>query len=257
MSYKKCIINAIKEGLVSEKQAKEQLQIFDNLETRFKGMGMDPTEAQVKAAKEAYELAKMKSMDKKRIFLLQKKVQDRIMAHLKSYRNKQGEVDYAEAARGIYDYNYHQPLRESITAQMEIVEGKAHALMVKVMDEMRYKMGGFQTKQQKANMKLMVRELFNEKTGNKMAAELAAGWKAASEYLRKSFNQSGGKIVSRLDWGLPQIHDTLLVRQVTKDEWIDFVIPKLNLEKMIDERTGLAFNEKSLRLALDSIAVFS
>ena len=36
-------------------------------------------------------------------------------------------------------------------------------------------------------MKLMVRELFNEKTGNKMAAELAAGWKAASEYLRKSF----------------------------------------------------------------------
>ena len=48
---------------------------------------------------------------------------------------------------------------------------KAHALMVKVMDEMRYKMGGFQTKQQKANMKLMVRELFNEKT-NKMAAEL-------------------------------------------------------------------------------------
>ena len=72
MSYKQCIINAIKEGLVSEKQAKEQLQIFDNLETRFKGMGMDPTEAQVKAAKEAYELAKMKSMDKKN-FLLQKK----------------------------------------------------------------------------------------------------------------------------------------------------------------------------------------
>ena len=27
--YKQCIINAIKEGLVSEKQAKEQLQIFD------------------------------------------------------------------------------------------------------------------------------------------------------------------------------------------------------------------------------------
>ena len=36
---------------------------------------------------------------------------------------------------------------------------------------------------------------------------LAAGWKAASEYLRKSFNQSGGKIVSRLDWELPQIHN--------------------------------------------------
>ena len=253
MSYKQCIINAIKEGLVSEKQAKEQLQIFDNLETRFKGMGMDPTEAQVKAAKEAYELAKMKSMDKKRIFLLQKKVQDRIMAHLKSYRNKQGEVDYAEAARGIYDYNYHQPLRESITAQMEIVEGKAHALMVKVMDEMRYKMGGFQTKQQKANMKLMVRELFNEKTGNKLAAELAAGWKAASEYLRKSFNQSGGKIVSRLDWGLPQIHDTLLVRSVSKEEWIEYVLPKLDIKKMIDERSGLPFNDKTIILALDEV----
>ena len=33
---------------------------------------MDPTEAQVKAAKEAYELAKMKSMEKQEFFLQKK-----------------------------------------------------------------------------------------------------------------------------------------------------------------------------------------
>ena len=73
MSYLKCISNGIKEGLISNKQAKEQLEIFHNLETRFKGMGMDPSEAQVKAAKEAYELARIKSNEKKRLILLQKK----------------------------------------------------------------------------------------------------------------------------------------------------------------------------------------
>ena len=72
-------------------------------------------------------------------------------------------------------------------------------------------------------------------------------------YLRKSFNQSGGKIVSRLDWGLPQIHDTLLVRSVSKEEWIEYVLPKLDIKKMIDERSGLPFNDKTIILALDEV----
>ena len=253
MSYLTCISNAVKEGLVSEKQAQKQLELFNDLSIRFKGQGLDPTEAEIKAAKMAYDLAKIELAEKKRFLLKQKKVQDKIMAYIKSYKNINGEVDYAQAARSILDYNNFDPRFASITAQMEFVEGKAHELLVKVMDEQRMAMGGFKTKKQKANETLMLRELMGESTGNAMAKEFAVAWKATADYLRKAFNQAGGKIVNRTDWGLPQIHDTLLVRQVTKDEWIDFVIPKLNLEKMIDERTGLAFNEKSLRLALDEV----
>ena len=61
------------------------------------------------------------------------------------------------------------------------------------------------------------------------------------------------KVLSRLNWGLPQIHDTLLVRSVPKAEWIDFILPKLDLDKMVNERSGLPFNDKTIREALSEV----
>ena len=121
----------------------------------------------------AYDLAKVELAKKKRFLLRQKKVQDKIMAYLKSFKNINGEVDYAQAARSILDYNNFDPRFASITAQMEFVEGKAHELLVKVMDEQRMAMGGFKSKKQKANETLMLRELMGESTGNAMAKEFA------------------------------------------------------------------------------------
>ena len=95
MSYLTCISNAVKEGLVSEQQAQKQLELFNDLAIRFKGQGLDPTEAEIKAAKMAYDLAKIELAEKKRFLLKQKKVQDKIMAYIKSYRNTNGEVDCA------------------------------------------------------------------------------------------------------------------------------------------------------------------
>ena len=91
MSYLKCISNAIKEGVVSKEQGAKQLALFEDLSIRFKGMGLDPTEAEIKAAKMAYDLAKIELAEKKRFLLKQKKVQDKIMAYIKSYKNINGE----------------------------------------------------------------------------------------------------------------------------------------------------------------------
>ena len=69
-------------------------------------------------------------------------------------------------------------------------------------------------------MGLLIREAFAEDTGNKTAKELFEAWRQTSEHLRKRYNQMGGRIVSKIEsnWGLPQIHDTLLVRQISKNE---------------------------------------
>ena len=50
--------------------------------------------------------------------------------------------------------------------------------------------------------------------------------KQAAEHLRKRFNKFGGKVLSRKDWGLPQIHDSLVVRSASKEDWTDFILPK-------------------------------
>jgi len=125
--------------------------------------------------------------------------------------------------------------------------------MNEVLDQLAYKIGGRQTKLQKTNLKLMIRELMGENTGNQNAKQLAEAWKQTAEHLRKRYNSFGGKILSRKDWGLPQIHDTLLVRSVSKSDWIDYVLPKLDLDKMTDESTGLPFTDKSIQKALSQV----
>jgi len=65
VSYRDCISNGIKEGLINEEQAAKQLELLEGLERTYKGQGMDPTEASKKAAKEAYEALKRDTIEKK------------------------------------------------------------------------------------------------------------------------------------------------------------------------------------------------
>ena len=253
MSYRNCISNGIKEGLINEEQAAKQLELLEGLERTYKGQGMDPTEASKKAAKEAYEALKRDAIEKKRDLLLQKKVQDDATVRLKTYTNANGEVDYAKAGQSIYAMDNMSP--DFNVEKLIDVEKHFIAKMAKdILYQLRMGLGGTRTKQQLATMKDMMREIFNPgSTTNKNAAMLAKAWKEISDHLRLRFNKFGGKIRTRIDWGMSQIHDTLLVRKVAVEEWIDFILPKLAIRKMIDESTGLPFNAATIRLALREV----
>ena len=254
MSYRNCIINGIKEGLISEKQAQKQLELLEDLERTYKGQGLDPTESSIKAAKLAYEKIKIELAEKRRLVLKQKKVQEKIMFRLRQYRNINGEEDFAKASRSLYAFdNLSTEISIERATQLEL--SKAHSLLTKVLHAFKYKLGGRRSKDQTTGMGLLIREAFAEDTGNKTAKELFEAWRQTAEHLRKRYNQFGGRIVSKIEsnWGLPQIHDTLLVRQISKNEWIEYVLPKLNIEKMIDDKTGLPFNRTTIRLALDEV----
>ena len=174
------------------------------------------------------------------------------MFRLRQYRNINGEEDFAKAARALYAFdNLSTEISIERATQLEL--SKAHALMTKILHAFKYKLGGIRSKDQTTGMELLIREAWGENTGNKTAKELWDAWKQTAEHLRKRYNQFGGHIVSRIDWGLPQIHDTLLVRQISKNEWIEYVLPKLNIEKMVDDKTGLPFNNTTIRLALDEV----
>jgi len=55
MSYKQCLANGLNEGLVTKEQYDEQLEFIGMQERFYKGQGINPTEASIKAAKEAYD----------------------------------------------------------------------------------------------------------------------------------------------------------------------------------------------------------
>jgi len=252
-SFRNCILNGVKEGLISENQAQKLKNNLDELEEFYQvNKGLNKTEAEKLAAKKTYDELQIENAEKFRATLLQKKRIDEISSRLENYRNVNGEKDYANAVRSIYAHDLVSK-DVSIERLVDIERGKAHQLMANVLDEFKYKMGGRRSANQKTNLTLMVREAMGETTGNQNAKHLAESWKAGAEHLRKRFNSYGGKVLSRKDWGLPTMHDSLTVRQTPKADWIEYILPKLDLDKMVNERSGLPFTDKSIRQALDEV----
>ena len=105
----------------------------------------------------------------------------------------------------------------------------------------------------KAELGNMVRELFEGGTGDRAATEMADAWRRTAETLRQRFNQAGGDIGFRSDWGLPQTHNWKAVRKAGYDAWRDFIKPRLDVGRMVDQRTGLPMTEQGLELALREV----
>ena len=88
MSYLNCISNGIKEGIIKEDIAKEQKELFENLERNYIGQGLNPTEASRAAAKDAYDQLIQNNIVKKRNALLQAQSQFETKFILDNYFKK-------------------------------------------------------------------------------------------------------------------------------------------------------------------------
>jgi len=251
--FKQCIINGIKEGLISESNGERLYKNFDEVRDFYQyKKNLTKPDAEKRAAKEVYDAMKIEEAEKLRYTLQMRAKMNEIEFDFKNYRNENGEVDYANAYRA-YLAQDNWSYKPNIENQAINEAKKAHSLMANLMEQFRYGWGGMQSRKQKTNKKLMVRELMGERTGNVNAQELAGSWTKVAEYLRQRANYFGMKILSRKDWGLPTIHDTLSVRSVSKVDWIDYILPKLDVDKMVDEKSGLPFTDKSIREALSEV----
>ena len=252
MSYKNCVTNAFDEGKISKEKKDEQLELIENLERRYIGEGLTPTEASRKAAKDAYNKLKFDAAHKKYVNRLKFQNLKRIDLELETYRNAKGEQDVFEAAEAIYVRG-----ETAKYASLESLINQEEALATKYLSELlaeqRPSIGGYVSKKKKATMMDVVRALFDGKSSNPSANEFAKAWTLAAERLRLRFNKYGGRIAKMKDWGIPMSHDFVKVRKANVDEWIEFVLPKLNVGRMIDNSTGVAFTEESLRLVLAKV----
>jgi len=253
MSYKNCILKGVKDGLISESQAENLHKNLDEITDLYQTQkNLTKPEAEKLAARKVHDAAKIEQAEKLRYTLDMKAKMNEIENTFATYKNQNGEVDMANAYRAMHAHDNWSNL-PNIERQVDIERFKAHSLMSNILDQQKYGWGGTKSKRAKANQNIMVREIMGENTGNANAKELADAWRQTAEHLRKRANYFGMKILSRKDWGLPQIHDTLLVRSVSKEDWIDYILPRLDLDKMVNERTGLPFNDKTIREALSEV----
>lgn len=249
MSMRDCIGRAVEGGEMDPGRAAEALDLFDDLERGFsRRMGAD--EAARRAGAEAFRILRTNAVEKRRRDLLTVRAQQRIARDMETYRNARGEADMAGALMAHLDRDELARF-SSVVAREDAVWGRLHGRMTEVLYTFRKDLLG--RTREPARLKNLVREVFGEATGDANARELAAAFGETAEFARLKYNAAGGHIPKRADWGMPQVHDSLKVRQAPFQEWRDFILPKLDLDRMIDERTGLPFTPEALELVLKDV----
>ncbi|MCE9939793.1 hypothetical protein [Serratia liquefaciens] len=93
----------------------------------------------------------------------------------------------------------------------------------------------FQLFEDNQGVRDLVYEMRGQATGNQRAKKGAEAWRRVAELLRQRFNDSGGDIGFLEDWGLPQHHSMDKVGKASQDEWVGFVIGKLDRNKYVKE----------------------
>lgn len=249
MSLDKCITNAMDQGDITTEQGEEALLLFTELQTEYNAR-MAPGQATQQAGRDTFSALEHQVLQRKRKKLLQYQNWKQITKQLDEYKTFTGRSDPTAAALAHFVPDERAPF-SNIEARQQAVLNSATRILYDVLGTFRKNLIGSTRK--KAKLDDMVREIFGQDTGNAHAKELAAAWSKAAEYVRQRFNAAGGSISKNKNWGMPQIHDSLRVRKVTFENWRQFIRPKLNISKMVDEKTGAPISEFRLELALKEV----
>lgn len=247
MSFRECILNGENEGKLTPDQAAKATDLFGELEAQYAKI-MPAADASAKAARDTFDALKKEAIEKRRVRMLQIRNWKEISMNMQQYA---GGADLGKAAQALLDRDEFARY-SNVEARRKAVLGQIYSKMDDVLATFRRR-GATGYLGNKATARDLVREVFGEDTGSQTAKQLAQSWSEAADYARQRFNKAGGAIPKRKDWGMPQIHESMLVRKAGRDEWKNFIRDRLDAEKMIDERTGLKFTPERLELALDEV----
>lgn len=254
MSLDKCLSTLAATGAIDPGREEQARKIYEEIR-RAIGDELGADEAAAQATRRALERMKNEAAEKRRQTLLQAARQREIMGNLRNYRDARGREDWAAAATAHFDADQAATF-SNMEARRKSILGQAHGRMTEVLATFRRDLLG--RVRNDAEMDDLVRASFGQKVDNASARELAKAWRDTAEYLRQRFNQAGGHVAKRADWGLPQTHDMVAVRKAGFAEWRSFVMPRLDPSRMYDDLTGRPMTpaqvERTMREVYDTIS---
>jgi len=230
--FDKCIQQAIDAGQLSPKLAealRTDALVFE-AELRAKGVH-SKEQASILGAEQAAEHRTLIAKRNKYHKVLQHTANTRNVENIKSHRKNKTTgllsllVKDLKAHKGDTAWS-------NIDNRSAAIEGQAHAMAADMLQNLHTTHLGWG--QDRETLLATVREIFGEATGNEKAAKSATAFSKAAEYLRERYNRAGGFIPKRNDWGMPQVHEQVKVSKAGMDKWIEFTLPKLNREAMLN-----------------------
>ncbi|MCU0892427.1 MAG: hypothetical protein MUE77_11970, partial [Sandarakinorhabdus sp.] len=252
MSLASCITSLRAKGQLDPDRAQFYLDHFNELRAEYeKTMGRFQAEAL--ATRETVEAVGRQMSEARRQKLLQLRTQEGIAAAIAAHVKAGGKA--GDAAIAVFDRVEGVDGIASLEGRRQAVLAMAHSKMTSLLQRFSTDLAG--RTRNAAQLGNVIREAFGHDTGDLAARELLKAWAETAELLRQRFNAAGGHMPAMADWGLPQFHDSLKVRQATYEAWRDFILPRLDLRRMKDGMTGKPLTvvqlNKALRAAYESI----
>ncbi|NWK73133.1 hypothetical protein HYG93_02300 [Acinetobacter sp. SwsAc6] len=96
----------------------------------------------------------------------------------------------------------------------------------------------------------IVRERFNDNTGDPLAKKISDKMGEVFEGMRQRFNRSGGDIGKLDDWGLPQTHDLAKIVKAGKEAWVNKAEKLIDTSKYVHE-DGSFYSQQQIRELLE------
>ena len=96
----------------------------------------------------------------------------------------------------------------------------------------------------------IVRERFNDSTGDVLAKQISDKMGEVFEGMRQRFNRSGGDIGKLDDWGLPQTHNLEKIAVAGKQAWVDKAEGLIDTSKYVHE-DGSYYSQQQIRELLE------
>lgn len=252
MSIQDCLASAREQGHISADEEDALLARLKEMERERLGG------AQTKATLEK-EL-RAEALEKERVRLLQASAQDRIAQTIRRDAERSGTLgkapDIVRSLYGIFE-NIGSTGQQSIRGRMDALVGAAHAEMSDMLRA--FRRSALTMRRFNAPMlDDLARAAFRENVSEEAQA-FYKSFLTAAEKLRARFNEAGGHIAWRDDWGLPMFHSAEAIANANFERWRDFIAPRLDWEKMAHSVSGTSILEAEregvLRHVFESIVM--
>ena len=153
--------------------------------------------------------------------------------HLDNLPDKATSKDYVRALSDILAFNSKGNEISSVESTTNAIRNEAMGKLTELWGSVNSKFFGlFESKD---GMKDLIKELFDEHSGNSDAAAGAKVWKDVTDGLRERFNRAGGDIGKLENWHLPQAWNAHKVGSVEVDQFIKDFLPTLDRTKYLHE----------------------
>lgn len=267
MALDDCVNRLLDADQITEERAQELLDEYGDAVDFFQKSGMSEGKAQEVAAAETFEAFQDQVVEKSRQKILQAKKTAERLRDMEEFGDGtepgafyQSLIEYDPWERGS-NINVRRRYKANLGRYMErFHEVLAEEGDITAAEQFKGSIGGIRGPKTRATGRDIVRELYaqhedmpGESTGNEAAKMLARAYRETKELAADDYIVSGGALIKRDDHLLPNPYHSVTEllnsgkNAPDKSEWVDFVLPRLDPEKMIDYNTGEPLADSRLR----------